>query len=84
MRMCMGMGIVWKLHCAGLGLGLRWFMWLRAAFGMGHRRTGSVGLRACRVLGSLASHPPPSPPPTTVELLVSHYRSCNAMGITMH
>ena len=41
-------------------------MWLRvqrgAAYGTGHRRTGSVGLRACRVWDILPPHPSPSHP----------------------
>ena len=53
---------VWKLHCAGLGLGPWWFESLRvqrgAACDTGHRHKGSVWLRAWQVLDTLPSHPP--------------------------
>ena len=58
---------VWKLHCAGLGLGLWWVLWLPvhrgAAYGTGHRRTRSVGLRA--------HHPPPGRCPRLIRSLPS-------------
>ena len=44
----------WHFQCAGLGVGLWWFMWPRvqrgAAYGPGHWRTGSVRLRACQAV----------------------------------
>ena len=68
-KLCLGLphpSPQWKLHCAGLGLGLWWCVWLRvqrgAACGTGHHRTGSVGLHASRVLDMLPSPPIPPPP----------------------
>ena len=56
---------VWKLHCARLGRGLGWFVWLRvqggAAYVTGHRRTESVGLLP--VTCWTFSHPHPISPP---------------------
>ena len=56
---------VWNLHGGGLGLGLWWFRGPRvqrgAACGPGHRRTGSVELRARRAwdIPPSPSHPMP-------------------------